>query len=185
MAQLELDQLVLRYCRQVIMETMDHVRSTMRGANIASMKHRADNPTIRKSEENPTKTMDLEAEDLIVGSLQQKFARFPEIGVYTVFSEELGMRTFPAGASEAEAKLVVFVDGCFWHGHDCGKNVSPKTNAKAWREKIERNKTRDRKVGRALRAEGWSVVRVWECELRKAPDKVMRRIARALVRAGM
>ena len=79
-----------------------------------------------------------------------------------------------------KAKLAVFVDGCFWHGHDCGKNVSPKTNATAWREKLERNKTRDRKVGRALRVKGWSVVRVWECELRKKPGRAVQRIASSL-----
>src|SRR2546430_799159 len=43
-------------------------------------------------------------------------------------------------------RLIVFVDGCFWHGHDCGKNVCPATNAKEWKEKISRNQKRDRSV---------------------------------------
>lgn len=81
-------------------------------------------------------------------------------------------------------KVAVFVDGCFWHGHDCGKNVSPKTNARAWKEKLERNKRRDRRVDRTLRSEGWSVVRVWECELRSSPDGAVRRIRRALGRGA-
>ena len=56
-------------------------------------------------------------------------------------------------------KVAVFVDGCFWHGHDCGKNVTPKTNANKWREKIEGNQRRDRRVARQLRAQGWCVIR--------------------------
>lgn len=77
-------------------------------------------------------------------------------------------------------KVAVFVDGCFWHGHDCGRNVTPKTNARAWEEKISRTKTRDRKVSRLLRKDGWKVVRMWECQLRKNPNRCLRRIAEAL-----
>lgn len=79
------------------------------------------------------------------------------------------------------AKLCVFVDGCFWHGHDCGKNVTPKTNAKAWREKITRNRARDRKISRLFRQRGWKVVRIWECRLAKSPDHSLDRIRRALI----
>ena len=75
-----------------------------------------------------------------------------------------------------KAKVAVFVDGCFWHGHDCGKNVTPKTNANAWREKIQRNQARDRRVDRALRSDGWSVLRVWECTLARTPERFIARI---------
>ena len=78
------------------------------------------------------------------------------------------------------AKVAVFVDGCFWHGHDCGRNVTPKTNATAWQEKIGRTQARDRKVSRLLRKAGWKVIRVWECQLRKNPLRSLRRIASAL-----
>lgn len=78
------------------------------------------------------------------------------------------------------AKVVVFVDGCFWHGHDCGKNLAPKTNTKAWREKIQRNQARDRRASRQLRYLGWAVIRIWECQLAKDPDKCVRRIKRAI-----
>jgi len=74
------------------------------------------------------------------------------------------------------AKIAVFVDGCFWHGHNCGKNVTPKTNAKAWLEKIEGNQSRDRKVSRLLRKDGWRVIRIWECQLRKNPSLCLARI---------
>lgn len=77
-------------------------------------------------------------------------------------------------------KLAIFVDGCFWHGHECGKNISPQSNAEAWREKINGNRRRDRRVTRRLRQRGWSVLRIWECRLRNAPDVCLRRIRRAL-----
>lgn len=77
-------------------------------------------------------------------------------------------------------RLAVFVDGCFWHGHDCGKNVAPRTNAEQWREKILNNGRRDRRVSAELRRRGWSVLRVWECHLRTHEDRCIRRIERAL-----
>ena len=73
-------------------------------------------------------------------------------------------------------KVAVFVDGCFWHGHDCGKNVTPKTNAKAWKEKIERTQTRDQRVTHGLRQSGWEVIRIWECRLTKDPDHCVQKI---------
>jgi DNA mismatch endonuclease, patch repair protein len=76
-------------------------------------------------------------------------------------------------------KLVVFVDGCFWHGHDCGKNLVPRTNTQAWRDKIQRNKARDRRVSAQLRKSGWKVLRVWECQLKKDPRTCISRIRKA------
>ncbi len=110
MAELELDQLVLRYCRQIIMKTMDHVRSTMRGEKRLHLKCSVADPRVQKSEQNLTKAIDREAEDLILDALQHKFAKLPGVKAYTVFSEELGIKTFPEGASEKEADLVVFID---------------------------------------------------------------------------
>lgn len=75
-----------------------------------------------------------------------------------------------------ESRLAVFVDGCFWHGHDCGRKLTPETNAQVWREKIERNKTRDGHVTRELRRAGWSVYRIWECELARNADRSIKRI---------
>lgn len=66
-------------------------------------------------------------------------------------------------------KVAVFIDGCFWHGHQCGRSLKPRTNAVEWADKIARNRTRDRKVNRLLRKEGWIVVRIWECSLSKRP----------------
>ena len=75
-------------------------------------------------------------------------------------------------------KLAVFVDGCFWHG--CPRCFRiPGQNAEFWEKKIGGNMKRDRKISRLLRAEGWSVCRIWECRLKK-PDSVIRRIRRML-----
>jgi DNA mismatch endonuclease (patch repair protein) len=77
-------------------------------------------------------------------------------------------------------KVAVFVDGCFWHGHNCGKNVTPKTNAEAWRLKLERNKARDREARRVLEQKGWRVVRIWECQLAGNPLQCIARVRKAL-----
>lgn len=66
-------------------------------------------------------------------------------------------------------RKVVFVHGCFWHGHACKRGArQPKDNAPYWRAKIARNRTRDRAALRALRAAGWSALVVWECQTRDA-----------------
>ena len=67
-------------------------------------------------------------------------------------------------------KVVVFVHGCFWHGHDCPRGARrPKANADYWIAKIERNRARDARVATELSAAGWRVLTVWECRLRD-PD---------------
>ncbi len=64
-------------------------------------------------------------------------------------------------------KAVVFVHGCFWHGHDCKRGArAPKQNADYWREKIARNKARDKKNAAELKKLGWRVITVWECDLK-------------------
>ena len=67
-------------------------------------------------------------------------------------------------------RLALFVHGCFWHGHDCSRGArQPKTNADYWIAKIGRNRARDADAVQALRANGWRVIVVWECDLRR-PD---------------
>ena len=66
-------------------------------------------------------------------------------------------------------RTVVFVHGCFWHGHkDCPQYTVPKTNTDFWTAKITRNQEHDQEVWRQLEAKGWSVIIVWECQLKKA-----------------
>lgn len=63
-------------------------------------------------------------------------------------------------------KTAVFVDGCFWHGHNC-RNITHKDNNEYWSQKISRNKERDKKVTKELSFKGWNVIRIRECELKK------------------
>ena len=66
-------------------------------------------------------------------------------------------------------KTVIFVNGCFWHGHEgCKYFVWPKSNQKFWKNKIETNITRDKKKTQALEELGWKVIVVWECELKSS-----------------
>lgn len=66
-------------------------------------------------------------------------------------------------------RVVVFVHGCFWHGHDCPRGArQPRANADYWTAKIERNRARDAAAETALRAAGWRVVTVWECGMKSA-----------------
>lgn len=74
-------------------------------------------------------------------------------------------------------RLVVFVDGCFWHC--CPKHATaPKNNADYWRKKLDRNVERDRLVNRTLRKAGWHVLRIWEHDLPRRADYWVRRIKR-------
>ena len=74
-------------------------------------------------------------------------------------------------------RTVIFVNGCFWHGHTCPYFHWPKTNETFWREKINRNIERDNRVMAALDADGWKVLTVWECELKgQRYDETMQRL---------
>lgn len=78
----------------------------------------------------------------------------------------------------------IFVHGCFFHGHECATFRWPATNANFWRNKIEQNRERDEKQISLLVANGWRVLVVWECVLRRAAgdksDAVVARVARWL-----
>jgi len=69
-------------------------------------------------------------------------------------------------------KTVIFVDGCFWHGHEgCKYFRLPKSNTPFWEAKITRNIERDKETTQALTALGWKVIRIWECELRNKSNR--------------
>jgi DNA mismatch endonuclease (patch repair protein) len=81
----------------------------------------------------------------------------------------------------AKQRLAVFVDGCFWHGCRWHCN-QPVQNAAFWKKKLAANKARDRAVSRELRRQGWTVVRIWEHELRKTSNQqVVEKVRRALI----
>lgn len=72
-------------------------------------------------------------------------------------------------------KIAVFVDGCFWHG--CAKcKYLPRTNVEFWRNKIESNRVRDKRVRRSLRTHGWTVLHFWEHAVKYTPDRVALKI---------
>lgn len=62
-------------------------------------------------------------------------------------------------------RTAVFVHGCFWHGHDCGRGRRPASNSAFWSAKLDRNLARDREAVAALTRSGWSVRTVWECQI--------------------
>jgi len=64
-------------------------------------------------------------------------------------------------------RTVVFVNGCFWHHHDCGRFVWPVTNREYWQNKINKNVERDKTNRALLKSEGWKVLTIWECQLKK------------------
>ena len=70
-------------------------------------------------------------------------------------------------------KTVIFVNGCFWHKHDCKWFKWPKSNADFWRDKITKNVERDAKNTKALQEEGWKVITVWECEVKSSFEQTM------------
>jgi DNA mismatch endonuclease (patch repair protein) len=79
-------------------------------------------------------------------------------------------------------RSVVFVRGCFWHGHDCPDGrAAPRFKVGAWAEKIAANRTQDEQLRAALRAVGWHVETVWECQIEQA-DVVDQLAARLLQR---
>ncbi|MDZ7269969.1 MAG: very short patch repair endonuclease [candidate division KSB1 bacterium] len=81
--------------------------------------------------------------------------------------------TFP------QQRVVVFVDGCFWHG--CPKHCNmPRNNRAFWKRKLDSNKARDRRVNRILRQKGWKVIRVWEHEIEKRSKRPCYQIVHAL-----
>lgn len=69
-------------------------------------------------------------------------------------------------------KTVIFIDGCFWHGHEgCRFFRMPSSNEFFWEQKIKRNKARDIANDFVLQTEGWRVIRIWECEIKKVSNR--------------
>jgi len=84
-------------------------------------------------------------------------------------------------------RTAIFVHGCFWHGHkDCKYYIVPKTNTDFWMSKVVRNQERDQEAWRKLEVKGWSVIIVWECELKKAKlDETIDWVTSEVVRNGV
>lgn len=72
-------------------------------------------------------------------------------------------------------RKVVFVNGCYWHGHECRWGKLPKSRLDYWGPKIEANRERDERHTRDLERLGWAALTVWQCEL-KQPDSAVQRV---------
>lgn len=71
-----------------------------------------------------------------------------------------------------DKKIAIFVDGCFWHGHDC-RNTRPSDNAEYWNKKRQKNRAHDKEVTELFLKRGWNVIRIWECELQKKNKNIL------------
>ncbi|MEM6898561.1 MAG: very short patch repair endonuclease [Pseudomonadota bacterium] len=77
-------------------------------------------------------------------------------------------------------KATIFVNGCFWHGHDCPRGKRPSSNTEFWNKKLDRNIQRDQANYADLKANGWHVLILWECDLRKRHDHTLERLRHSL-----
>lgn len=80
-------------------------------------------------------------------------------------------------------KTIIFVNGCFWHMHNCGDFVWPKSNKEYWQTKLEKNRKRDEANIKALQDSGWYVIVVWECELKtfQSGEEKMNQVANDII----
>lgn len=123
----------------------------------------------------------------IMRSVKSRNTKSTELTLINLFKEYRitgWKRTYPVKGHPdfvfLDKKVAIFVDGCFWHGHDC-RNTRPADNAEYWQKKRERNIKRDKATTEAFEKRGWTVLRIWECDLKKKnqPD-TMRRILEVL-----
>jgi len=77
-------------------------------------------------------------------------------------------------------RTAIFVHGCFWHGHDCRAGRAPSSNKQYWVDKIAANQERDLRQGDELKARGWRVITVWECQTK--PRELDKTVAELIVR---
>ncbi len=73
-------------------------------------------------------------------------------------------------------RSVVFVHGCFWHGHTCKRAALPASNTEFWRAKIGRNMARDARSTRSLRSLGWACFHVWQCQLEWDVERIIKKL---------
>ncbi len=97
----------------------------------------------------------------------------------------LNVKTLPGKPDIVLRKhnTIIFVHGCFWHlCPHCREGRIPDSRRDYWEEKLLNNKRRDQRNLRKLRRQGWSVLRLWECEIEKKPEKVVKKLEGCLAR---
>ena len=109
----------------------------------------------------------------VMKSVKSRNTKTTELKLTSIFKELhiIGWRrTYPlVGKPDfvfPKKRIALFVDGCFWHGHDC-RNVTPSANAEYWNAKRAYNKRHDTIVTETLQKKNWTIIRIWECELKK------------------
>ena len=115
----------------------------------------------------------------VMKAIKSRNAKTTELKMIQIFKELQvtgWRRTYPfVGKPDfvfPKKRIAVFVDGCFWHGHNC-RNVTPSANAEFWNAKRLYNKEHDRLVEETLQQKNWNVIRIWECELKKKNREVL------------
>lgn len=116
---------------------------------------------------------DKEKRSAVMRHIKGKGNKSTELALIAVFRER-GIcgwrRSYPVKGHPdivfIKERIAIFVDGCFWHGHDC-RNTRPKRNKAFWSKKIGGNIKRDKAVTKMFKGRGWTVLRIWECELKK------------------
>ena len=108
--------------------------------------------------------------ELIIQSLLR------DIGVE--YEREKGLLNCRPDIIIADIKKVIFINGCFWHGHNCKRGQLPETNKLFWETKIAKNKERDLRNYAELRDAGWDYLVIWGCEIKKRKlDQLIEKIS--------
>ena len=126
---------------------------------------------------------DKEKRSAVMRSIKAKKNKSTELALIKVFREQgvTGWRRgYPVKGRPdfvfIKKRIAVFVDGCFWHGHDC-RNTCQKENKAFWEKKIGGNIARDKVVTEMFESRDWTVVRIWECELKmKKRDELITKL---------
>ena len=122
---------------------------------------------------------DKEKRSQIMSAVHSKQNKSTEIRLIKVFKENgiIGWRRNYRVKGHPDfifpnKRIAIFVDGCFWHGHDC-RNTRPSDNAEYWQKKRERNISHDKEITTMFETRGWIVIRIWECELKKSNTDIL------------
>ncbi len=116
---------------------------------------------------------DKEKRSDVMSKVRSKGNKSTELRLIEIFTERKikgWRRNYPVKGHPdfvfLKRRIAVFADGCFWHGHDC-RNTRPKQNKDFWSAKREKNIARDKVVTEEFERRGWTVLRIWECELKR------------------
>src|SRR6266852_5009761 len=145
-----------------------------RSVSLSPRKARIEDPVLRSRIMRAVKSRDTDPERIVRSLIHRLGYRF-----------SLKRDDLPGKPDLALPKFrsVVFVHGCFWHGHGWRRGARvPKTNAEYWTRKVSRNRARDARIRMAFKKNGWRVLTIWECQLRNEPA-VRQRIESFLAKA--